>query len=472
MNALRMVDQAKGRSATFVLDDSYPDAAAIFAATVAPIASIKDSAAVILDTNVLLVPFAVSPQTLDEIRATYGTLAATKRLFVPGQVAREFARNRATKLADLHQQLLDRKSRLPSQGIGKHPLLENVPEYQAAVAKEAELLEKAKEYGTLLTKVADVVRSWTWNDPVSDLYREMFTAEVIADPMFDRETVEKELSYRFANQIPPGYKDASKPDAGVGDLLVWKTILHIAQEHSCDVIFVSGEEKSDWWHKSGGRQLYPRFELLDEFRRTSGGRSLHIVSLSELLAIYGADQALVTEVRETERAETSADLAALLSRLPQSLRAAVDQLPYLEKLVYLLAEVEHLPHKEIAARLGVPVGTVGWRLFDARNVIGLYFSHPAHPPESITFPREQRWDITRGCVEFPAVVDGERLICRASEEALEDYFGATGSDDVLPTFIGHRAKFERIAREKLMVEDFTEGAILISTDDFHRRSAG
>lgn len=472
MHTSRMVEQGKTRTASFILDDTYPDAGAIFAATVAPIASIKDSAAIVLDTNVLLVPFAVSPQTLDEIRETYGSLTAAKRLFVPGQVAREFARNRATKLADLHQQLLDRKSRLPSQGIGKHPLLENLPEYQAAVRKEAEVLEKAREYGGMLTKVADVVRSWTWNDPVSELYRKLFTSDVIVDLPLDRATLETELSYRFANQIPPGYKDASKPDAGIGDLLVWKTILHIAKDKACDVIFVSGEEKSDWWHKSGGRQLYPRFELLDEFRRISGGRSFHIVSLSEFLSIYGADQALVTEVRETERAEASAGVATLLTGLPPSLRAAVDELPYLERLVYLLAEVEHLPHKEIAARLGVPVGTVGWRLFDARNFIGMYFGHPAHSPESITFPREQRWDITHGCVEFPAVVDGERVICRVSEEALEDYFGATGSDDAIPTFVANRTKFERIARDKLMVEEFTDGAILIRTDDFHRRSAG
>lgn len=137
-------------------------------------------------------------------------------------------------------------------------------------------------------------------------------------------------------------------------MLIWKTILHVAKEKACDVIFVSGEEKSDWWHKSGGRQLYPRFELLDEFRRSSGGRSLYIVSLSELLAIYGVDQALVTEVRESERAEASADAAGLLARLPHSLREAVNELPYLEKLVYLQAEVEHLPHKENRGTIGYP----------------------------------------------------------------------------------------------------------------------
>ncbi|MEZ8877446.1 hypothetical protein [Vibrio alginolyticus] len=27
-------------------------------------------------------------------------------------------------------------------------------------------------------------------------------------------------------------------------------------------MFVSGDEKADWWHQSGKKPLYPRFELV------------------------------------------------------------------------------------------------------------------------------------------------------------------------------------------------------------------
>jgi DNA-directed RNA polymerase specialized sigma24 family protein len=467
-----MANADKTQTDKFVLQDVYPDAAAVFSARVEPLSTIKDSAAVVLDTNVLLVPFAVSPQTLRDIRTTYATLAADRRLFVPGQVAREFARNRAIKLAELHQQLLDRKSRLPTAGIGKHPLLENVPEYQAVLAKEAELLDDSKDYGALLTTIADVVKSWTWNDPVSELYRELFTPEVVVDLELDREAIERDLAYRFANQIPPGYKDGSKPDAGIGDLLVWKTILKLATDTPQHTIFVSGEEKSDWWYKSAGRQLYPRFELTDEFRRVSGGKSFHIVSLSELLALYGADQAHVTEVRETEQADARLDANSLLATLAPSLRDAVEQLPQPERTIYLLAEVQGLSYKQIAQALGIPVGTVGWRLFDARGFVAPYLGHAAHRADAIQFPTEQRWDIVHGCVEFPAVIDGSRILCRVSEEALEDFFGAKGYRDAIPVFVSNRSTFERIARDKIAVEDLKDGYVSITTDDFRGGTAG
>lgn len=297
-----MAEDEKPNADKFVLNTTYPDAASVFGAVLQPLSAVKDTAVIILDTNVLLVPFAVNSQTLEPIRGAYQKLASAGRLVVPGQVAREFARNRATKLAELYRQLLDRKSKLPSEGIGKHPLLENLPVYQEAMAKEAELLRAAADYGDQLTKIADVVRSWTWNDPVSELYRELFLGEVVIDPVLDKEEIERELSYRFANHLPPGYKDAGKPDTGVGDFLIWKTILQVAAR-KMHVIFVSGDAKSDWRYRSGDTPLYPRYELIDEFRRASDGKSFHIVSLADLLALYGADKGLVTEVRLTEQAE-------------------------------------------------------------------------------------------------------------------------------------------------------------------------
>jgi hypothetical protein len=77
------------------------------------------------------------------------------------------------------------------------------------------------------------------------------------------------------------------------------------------VILVSGEEKPDWWHKSDGQPLYPRFELFDEYRRASGGCSFHIVSFSQFLELYGASGAVVEEVRQTEIQENVAQATKL-----------------------------------------------------------------------------------------------------------------------------------------------------------------
>lgn len=75
--------------------------------------------------------------------------------------------------------------------------------------------------------------------------------------------------------------------------------------HKKDALLVSGEEKPDWWHKSEGQPLYPRFELFDEYRRASGGRSFHIASFSKFLDLYGASEQVVEEVRQTEIQESA-----------------------------------------------------------------------------------------------------------------------------------------------------------------------
>jgi hypothetical protein len=52
---------------------------------------------------------------------------------LPGQVAREFARNRANKLAELFQQLSSKRNSPQNLQKGKYPLLESLPEYQQSV---------------------------------------------------------------------------------------------------------------------------------------------------------------------------------------------------------------------------------------------------------------------------------------------------------------------------------------------------
>ncbi len=58
----------------------------------------------------------------------------------------------------------------------------------------------------------------------------------------------KEGAFRYANQIPPGYKDAETKEGirQYGDLIIWKELLRYARQQKCDVIFVTNDAKSDW----------------------------------------------------------------------------------------------------------------------------------------------------------------------------------------------------------------------------------
>jgi hypothetical protein len=86
----------------FIRNEIYPDAEALFQAKYIPLSEIVDDYDVVLDTNVLLTPFTTGKNSLVQLRKVYERLQKEKRLFVPGQVAREYNELRARKLAELY----------------------------------------------------------------------------------------------------------------------------------------------------------------------------------------------------------------------------------------------------------------------------------------------------------------------------------------------------------------------------------
>jgi hypothetical protein len=114
----------------------YPDATPIFTYSPKPLDKIKDDCIIIIDTNALLVPYSIGKEGLEQIKRTYKKLVSEKRLYLPGQVAREFARNRANKLAELFQQLSSKRNSPQNFQKGKYPLLESLTEYQQSVIIE------------------------------------------------------------------------------------------------------------------------------------------------------------------------------------------------------------------------------------------------------------------------------------------------------------------------------------------------
>jgi len=337
----------------FIANSIYPDAQAIFKTHLKALHEIKDDCIVVLDTNALVVPYTISPKSLNEIHSVYTKLVKGKRLIVPGQVAREFAKQRANKITELFQQLSRKVNSLPQLQKGKYPLLENLPSYQEATRFESELDELLRKYKKSVDDVLSYIRGWTWNDPVSSLYAKLFSDSVVVEPTIEKQKIKDDLKRRQIHHIPPGYKDSSKDDDGIGDLLIWHTILEVGKTHKKNVVFVSGDEKSDWWHRSESRSLYPRYELTDEFRRYSEGQTFHIISFSGLLDLYDVSEDVVQEVRVKEQQSET-------------------QLSSQEIRVLELAQ-EGMTYDEIASHMGLMAGTVRnylsttYEKLDARN---------------------------------------------------------------------------------------------------------
>lgn len=283
----------------FIRNSIYPDPQQIFSWQPKSLDDIKNDCLVVLDTNVLLVPYNVSGKSLEEVGKVYRRLAHQNRLRIPGQVAREFAPLRAQKIGDLLKALNDKKSQVTTASINGFTLLESLEEYRAAKELQDEINDLIPKFHNEVSNVVDRVRSWGWNDPVSVLYTEVFAGAVV-DVTINREEMEKDFETRRNHKIPPGYKDAGKEDGGVGDMLIWRTILHLGSTAKQNVLFVTGDDKSDWWHRASNAPFHPRTELVEEFRRHSEGKTFHMVSLADLLELFNANEESIREVQAKE----------------------------------------------------------------------------------------------------------------------------------------------------------------------------
>lgn len=263
---------------------------------------------VALDTNVLLLPYGAGKSSFREILEAYRSLSRQDRLVVPGQVAREFARNRPAKLGDTVKAINDLSSNVPSlRQIQRYLLLDELPTLREAKDASDKASLAIKDYKKALSDLSGEVRKLVHADPVLAGYQEVLDEGVVIDPEISDGALDANIRFRMENSIPPGQKDKGKEDGGFGDVLIWLTLLQLAAGSSRDMIFVTEERKSDWWHRNDSAPLLPRYELVDEYRRVSNGGTLHLVSLSRLLSALKTNEEVVAEIKALEVATDSSN---------------------------------------------------------------------------------------------------------------------------------------------------------------------
>lgn len=81
----------------------------------------------------------------------------------------------------------------------------------------------------------------------------------------------------------------------------------------------------------------------------------------------------------------------------------------------------------------------------------------------ITFPMGSALDFDTNMVAFPVDVDGKRLRCLVSAEALQDHFDGVGAD-LVEVFEANRGSVELVAAEKIKAG--MTSPIRLKTTDF------
>jgi len=254
----------------------------------------------VIDTNILLAPYRASNEAFEEVTKIYSKLNQKSQLFIPAQVAREFAKNRPAVLTSLHKQIINASGASLSAKLKIAPILDTDEDFIEAKRLFDEAKDFLNKHRQKMELVASKVASWSLDDPVLQQYRKIFSAKNIIECNLNNDVIDAAKVKRFKSKTPPGYKDLSKDDGGIGDLIIWSTIIQIGKEQQRDIIFITAETKEDWYHLVDGHHIFPRYELIEEYKQATKGHRLGIANLSTLLKERGADEKAVLEFEDNQ----------------------------------------------------------------------------------------------------------------------------------------------------------------------------
>lgn len=286
----------------FYLEKVYPNPDNIFGFKPKTLEEIKDSCVFVFDANILLIPYFISQNSVTDYTKIFRKLATENRIYIPARAAREFIKNRGQKIADIYGKIVESTQSLNNAKIrlDDFPIFETDDDYISLKEIETKINKLKEQYKKQLLVLSKKLKGWNWSDPISALYRETFNANTIINLQETEDNVSKKLDYRNTHLIAPGFKssDQKKPDDGIGDLINWLTTLEIGRDKNADVVFVTEESQHDWFYRQQKTSVLPKYELIEEFKNFTDGKTICIVDFSDFLQSQNATLETIEEVKE------------------------------------------------------------------------------------------------------------------------------------------------------------------------------
>ncbi|MCG3793651.1 PIN domain-containing protein [Bacillus toyonensis] len=244
-----------------------------------------DECIFVFDTNVLLNLYKYSTETKNELLEILNRIR--NRLWMPHQVGLEYNFNRLSVISDQEKfynkliSSIEKDSMSFINGLAKdynkkHPYikweeiktqLDNcIKSITKDIAKKKEKHPNLFADDEILTKINELFK-----DKVGKAYSQEQLDEIY-----------KEGKGRYARKRPPGYKDLKDKEGQIkeyggnvykdeyGDLVVWYQIIEYAEKNKQPIIFITDDNKEDWWREQSGKTIGPRIELLNEFELKAG----------------------------------------------------------------------------------------------------------------------------------------------------------------------------------------------------------
>jgi hypothetical protein len=294
----------------------------------------------VFDSNVLLNLYMYSESTLNDYWKVFQKIK--NRIWIPHQVGFEFHKNRASRIIEQQTHFDKVISALQTTRDS------NLDDLKTAFSKlrEHPILNKKKIiegvdlfFKDLLSEIEGQKEKYPNfmenQDPISDTLNTLFAKNV--GEKFDpkkQESIINDGKKRYDKNIPPGFKDINKNgDEKFGDLLAWMQIIDFAKKDIVSsIIFITDDNKADWWQTSQGRTISPHPLLIREFHEKVGKKYYQYNSSSFLRYANNT----ITSVKADSVSETekySAELA--FSELPDSINGFSKRIMELDNFVVI-----------------------------------------------------------------------------------------------------------------------------------------
>ena len=236
-------------------------------------------AIIVLDTNILLDLYRVSPKTSQELLEIIKTLG--DRIWIPYQVALEYHRDLFSVVEGQIKKYNEAKNAIES--ISKtflekrsHPFLSDYLHRKATDVFE-ELLQF---FDSQEKELENVILEQSVKDELCKLLDSKIGNGFKSDEL---DKIYQEGEERYKIQMPPGYMDRNKSgNEKFGDLVVWKEIIQKSKDDKKPVLFVTDDTKEDWFIRFRGKTYGPHPLLLNEFHELTG-RKIYIYTLEKFL---------------------------------------------------------------------------------------------------------------------------------------------------------------------------------------------
>src|SRR5262249_22552959 len=139
----------------------------------------------------------------------------------------------------------------------------------------------AKRIGRTLRNVPQKWKRLQNRDPIEPVLADIFKNQV-GKPYADMDRIYERAERRVALRMPPGFKERKEDYRKYGDVVIWFQLLDHGKEIGKPIVWVSRDNKEDWWLREGGKVKGPRPELIHEMH-TVAAVAFHMYSPDQFL---------------------------------------------------------------------------------------------------------------------------------------------------------------------------------------------